>query len=291
MEDLLRPIYQERASDLDTLGILLIEKMKPNSPLTDNFDVILLIIVNNGDQPWHVKHYEFDNKTAALHVVREDLLMKWIDTSTYRRAVEWVIYGKVIFDRNEYISDLKEQLRSFPSTKRDLRKAIEFGKLVKSYSEAKDLYETHHYKDAYSRMIHSLHYLARLAVIEKGFHPEVTVWKQVRQIDPEVYKLYEELIQSNEEIEKRVQLMILAIDFVISTRARYSAKHLLDLMRERDGSWSYSELKTHPLLKSYDLDLTAIVSYLAEKNIIKTERVETKGVGVYQRKYLVSNTD
>ncbi|ASN06857.1 nucleotidyltransferase-like protein [Virgibacillus necropolis] len=291
MEDLLRPIYQERASDLDTLGILLIEKTKPNSPLTDNFDVILLIIVNNTNRPWHVKHYEFDDKTAALHVVSEDLLMQWIDTSTYRRAVEWVIYGKVIFDRNEYISNLKEQLRSFPSSKRDLRKAIEFGKLVKSYSEAKDLYETSHYKDAYSRMIHSLHYLARLAVIEKGFHPEVTVWKQVRQIDPEVYKLHEELIQSNEEIEKRVQLMILAIDFVISTRARYSAKHLLDIMNERGGSWSYSELKAHPLLLPYGLDLTAIVAYLSEKDIIKTERVETKGIGVYQRKYLANNVE
>lgn len=291
MEDLLRPIYQERASNLDTLGILLIEKTKPNSPLTDNFDVILLIIVNNEKQPWHVKHYEFEGKTAAMHVVGEDLLMQWIDTSIYRRAVEWVIYGKVIFDRNEYISDLKEQLRSFPSKKRDLRKAIEFGKLVKSYNEAKDLYETLHYKDSYSRMIHSLHYLARLAIIEKGFHPEVTVWNQVRQIDPEVYRLYEELIQSNEEIEKRVQLMILAIDFVISTRAGYSAKHLLDIMREREGSWSYSELKTHPSLVPYGLDLTAIVSYLSEKNIIKTERVETKGVGVYQRKYIVNDTE
>lgn len=291
MEDLLRPIYQERASDLDTLGILLIEKTKPNSPLTDNFDVILLIIVKNENQSWHVKHYEFDDKTAALHVVSEDLLIEWIDTSTYRRAIEWIVSGKVVFDRNEYINDLKEQLRSFPSSKRDLRKAIEFGKLVKSYNEAKDLYESHHHKDAYSRMINSLHYLARLAVIEKGFHPEVTVWKQVRQIDPEVYKLYEELIQSNEEIEKRVQLMILAIDFVISTRARYSAKHLLDIMGEREGSWSYSELKTHPLLTPYGLDLTAIVSYLAEKNIIKTERVETKGVGVYQRKYSVKGME
>lgn len=289
MEDLLRPIYQERASDLDTLGILLIEKIRPNSPLTDNFDVILLIIVDNENQPWHVKHYEFEDKTAALHVVSEDLLMQWIDTSTYRRAVEWVIYGKVLFNRNEYINNLKEELRSFPSNKRDLRKAIEFGKLIRSYSEAKDLYEISHYKDAYSRMIHSLHYLARLAVIEKGFHPEVTVWKQVRQIDPEVYKLYEELIQSNEEIEKRVQLMILAIDFVISNRARYSVKHLLDIMEE--DSWSYSELKTHPSLSPYGLDLTAIISYLSEKNIIKTERVETKGVGVFQRKYRVNKID
>ncbi|WP_099157571.1 nucleotidyltransferase-like protein [Virgibacillus ndiopensis] len=287
MEDLLRPIYQERASDANTLGVLLIEKMRPNSPITDNFDVILLIIVEKSDISWHVKHYEFDDKIAAMHIVTNDLLRKWIDTSGYRKAIAWLTYGKVIFDRNEYIANFKEQIRDFPHDKRNLRKAIEFGKLVKSYSEVKDLYESSQYKDAYSRIVNSLHYLARLAVIEKGYHPEVTVWNQVRQIDPEVYKLYDELIQSDEEIDKRVKLMILATDFVISNRAKVSAKHLLDVLKERDGSWSYSELKDHPTVKPYALDLTAMLAYLVEKSIVQTERVETKGVGVYQRKYRV----
>ncbi|WP_188456799.1 nucleotidyltransferase-like protein [Virgibacillus oceani] len=285
MEDLLRPIYQERASDSNTLGVLLIEKTRPNSPITDNFDVILLIIVEKSDIQWHVKHYEFDDKTAAMHIVTNELLRKWIDTSGYRKAIAWLTYGKVIFDRNEYIADFKEQIRDFPHDKRNLRKAIEFGKLVKSYSEVKDLYESSQYKDAYSRIVNSLHYLARLAVIEKGYHPEVTVWNQVRQIDPEVYKLYDELIQSNEELDKRVQLMILATDFVISNRARVSAKHLLDVLKEKDESWSYGELKDHPLVEPYALDLTAMLAYLVEKGIVQTERLRTKGTGVYQRKY------
>ncbi|MGY0692508.1 nucleotidyltransferase-like protein [Virgibacillus sp. FSP13] len=285
MEDLLRPIYQERASDANTLGVLLIEKMKPNSPITDNFDVILLIVVKDAIQPWHVKHYEFDGKTAAMHIVTKELLMKWIDTSGYRKAIAWLIYGKVIFDRNEFIANFKEQLREFPHEKRNLRKAIEFGKLVRSYTDAKDLYESAQYKDAYSRIVHSLHYLARLAVIEKGYHPEVTVWSQVKQIDLEVYKLYDELIGSNEELKKRVQLMILATDFVISSRAEVSAKHLLDIIRSKDDAWTYGELKSDPLVSPYALDLTAMIAYLIEKEIIQTELTETKGVGVYHRKY------
>lgn len=285
MEDLLRPIYQERASDASTLGIVIIEKTKPVSPITDNFDVILIIIVNNAESKWREKHYEFDGKTAAMHTVTEKLLMEWIDTSGYRKAVEWIIDGKVIFDRNEYLSQLKDQLRNFPHEKRDLRKAMEFGKLVKSYSEVKDLYASEQYKDAYSRMVNSLHYLARLAVIEKGYHPEVTLWNQVRQIDPEVYKLYDELIQSKEAIAKRVQLMILAVDFVISTRAKVSAKHLLNIIETKDDAWSYEELKQHEKVTPYHLDLTAMLGYLGEKGILMTERVETKGAGVYQRKY------
>ncbi|CDO04483.1 hypothetical protein BN988_03041 [Oceanobacillus picturae] len=288
MERFLRPIYQEHASDANTLGIILMERTKSNSPVTEDFDGILLIIVQNAEQQWQAKHYEFeDERSAAVHIVTESVLMEWIDTSGYRRAVEWVIYGRVIFDRNEYVYNLKNQLRDFPSEKRDLRKAIEFGKLVKSYSEAKDLYETEEYKDANSKILYSLHYLARLAVIEKGYYPEVTVWSQVKQIDLEVYKLYEEFIESREEIKKRIQLMLLAMDFIISNRAKTSVKHLLEIMGTKEEPWSYVQLKTLPETSPYSLDLTAVISFMVEKGLLVTVKEQTKGIGVYHRKYVV----
>ncbi|MBP2078674.1 nucleotidyltransferase-like protein [Oceanobacillus polygoni] len=288
MENFLRPIYQEHASNLNTLGILLIEKTQHDSPITDEFDVILLIIVDEYEQTWYVKHYEIEGKTAALHIVRMDVLMEWIDTSGYRRAVEWIILGKPVFDRNESIARLKEQLRDFPKEKRNLRKMIDFGKLVKSYSEAKSLYETGEFNDAHSKILYSLHYLARLAVLEKGYYPEVTVWSQVKKIDFEVYKLYEVFIESNEEVNKRIELMIIGMDFVIHNRAILSAKHLLDIMKTKDSAWSYADIKRHAMVQPYRLDLSAILSYLVEKNIINVVLEETKGHAVYQRKYIVN---
>ncbi|WP_181350731.1 nucleotidyltransferase-like protein [Thalassobacillus sp. CUG 92003] len=291
MEDLLRPIYQERASHPNTLGILILEKKKPISPVTDNFDVILFIIVQNADDPWYVKHYEFENKSAAMHIVDEELLSQWIDTSSYRRAVEWLVEGSIIYERNEYVTQLKEKMRTFPQRKRDLKKAIEFAKLIRSYSESKDLYESHQHLDAFSRMVHSLHYLARLAIIEKGFHPEVTVWNQVRKIEPEIYKLYEELIESGESTEKRVQLMLLAVEHAISKRSVSSARHLLELMDEKEEPWTFGELKVHPEITPYALDLTAMIEYLTEKEIIDVVLNETKGTHIYHRKYKVRRHD
>ncbi|WP_053217139.1 nucleotidyltransferase-like protein [Virgibacillus senegalensis] len=285
MKDILRPIYQERASQANTLGVLIIEKNKPVSPVTDNFDVILLVIVNEADQPWYVKHYEFDNKKAAMHIVDEQLLTYWIDTSTYRRAVEWVINGRIVFDRNEYVARLKEELSSFPQEKRELKMAMEFAKLTRSYSESKDLYQTEQYLDAYSRVIRSLHYLARLAIIEKGYHPEVVVWNQVKRIDIEVYKLYEEMINSTEEIKKRVELMLLALEFAISTRAKKCAAHLLEIMSSKTDAWTFGELKIHPAIEPYALDLSSMLEYLTEKGIIEPIREETKGKMIYHRKY------
>ncbi|MFU0788788.1 MAG: nucleotidyltransferase-like protein [Virgibacillus proomii] len=284
MENFLRSIYQQHASDLKTLGILVLERTKPNSHITDNFDVILLIIVQDADSKWCAKHYEFANKTCALHIVDERLLMKWIDTSGYRSAVEWIIYGKILFDRNEFVFNLKEQLHDFPDKKRDLRKAIEFGKLVKSYNEAKELFEMQQYMDANSKILYSLHYLARLAVIEKGHYPEVTVWSQIKQIDVEVYKLYEEFIESKEALKKRIQLMLLAMDYIIKKRAEVSVKHLLDVMGI-EYAWSYAKLKARPEIQPYSLDLSAIIAYLVEKRIVYSVKEATKGEGVYHRKY------
>jgi hypothetical protein len=48
MKDILRPIYQERASQSNTLGVLMVEKRQKSSHTTDTFDVILLIIVKEG---------------------------------------------------------------------------------------------------------------------------------------------------------------------------------------------------------------------------------------------------
>ncbi|MBM7572480.1 nucleotidyltransferase-like protein [Aquibacillus albus] len=289
MEDLLRPIYQERASNSNTHGILLIEKNKPISPVTDNFDVILLVIVSDPNQAWFVKHYEFEGKTAAMHIVDHELLKSWIDTSTYRRSVEWIINGKIIFDRNEYVEKLKNELSTFPQEKRQLKQAIEFAKLTRSFSEARDLFDSGQFLDAFSKVLRSLHYLGRLAIIEKGYHPEVIVWSQVKRIDRETYKLYEELIQSDEAIDKRVQLMLLAVEFALSSRAETCSQHLIEIMNTKEEPWGYGELKVHPAVQSYAFDLSSMVEYLLEKNIIKVVPVETKGNSIFHRKYKANN--
>lgn len=291
MENFLRPIYQEHASNPNTLGILIIEKTQFDSPITDDFDTILLIITDQYKQSWYVKHYEVAEKTAAIHIIEENVLLEWIDTSGYRRAVEWIIHGNSVFDRNEYIAGLKKQLQDFPCEKRNLRKVIDFGKLVKSYSEAKSLYESGELKDSNSKILNSLHYLARLSVIEKGYYPEVTVWNQVKNIDLEVYKLYEEFIESKEDLDKRIELMLIAMDFIIHNRASLSVKHLLDIMKLKETAWAYDDIKSIPMVQSYRLDLSAILSYLVEKNIIITVLEETKGVNVYQRKYMVNEKE
>jgi hypothetical protein len=286
MENILRPIYQERASHANTLAIIMIEKRNQTSPLTDNLDVALLVVVNHSEESHFVKHYEYENEKASLTVMTSDELNESILLGTNRRMVDWVLNGKVLFDRNEYIVQLIDRLRTFPFSERKLKIGIEYGKLIRRYLEGKVFFESKQLLDAYNHIVHALHHLARLEVIDRGYYPEVTVWNQVKQIEPQIYKLYKELVESDESLEKRLELLFLASDFLIHSKTEVGASHILTIMSGKE-LWFYNELHHHPELKYYSVDLSIILEFLVEKKLISIKRIETKGKAVFHRAYFV----
>ncbi|WP_078549819.1 nucleotidyltransferase-like protein [Litchfieldia alkalitelluris] len=287
MENRLRPIYQERASHPNTLGIVIVEKKLNTFPVTDNFDAILLVIVKESTPSLSIKHYDYENSKASLYTVAEAQLKEWLFMGSNRKVIEWILNGKAIFDRNEYINNLKDELKEFPQHQRKIKMGIEFGKLIRRYQDGKAFFEIGHYLDAYNNVIHALHHLARLAVIESGLHPEVIVWPQVRQIDPSIYKLYEELVESEETLGKRLELLFLASEFLIHTRAKQGGQHLLEVLGNKDDSWTFGEILGHPDLSYYQVDLELMLEFLVEKHLIEIEKVPTKGKDIFHRNYIV----
>ena len=287
MEDILRPIYQERASQLNTLGVLVVEKRQKSSHITDSFDVILLIIVKESDQPLFIKHYTYNNKKAAMHIIEETQLQDWLLLGTNRKIFEWIHEAKILFDRNEYVANLKIELREFPFNGRKIKMGLEFAKLIRRYVDGKALFEGKQFLDAYNHVVHSLHHLARLAVIENGLHPELTVWHQVKQIEPEIFKLYEELVNSEETLEKRLELLFLASEFMIHSRTNIGAAHLMDVLSRKEY-WLFNEIMNEIELIPYSVDLSVLLEYLNEKHLLDVVNVETKGHGVFHRCYRVN---
>jgi hypothetical protein len=285
MEDLLRPIYQERASHANTLGIILLEKHKPENPATDNFDVMLFIFVKKGQSSSTFKHYLLESgRVAGLKVVDVDQVNTWINLGTNRRVLDWVMNGKILFERNDYLTQLKQTLFDFPLKDRKKRIGLEFAKLIKRFKDGKELFEAGHLLDAYNYMVHALHHLARLSVIDHGFHPEITVWNQVKKIEPEIYKLYQELVESEETLDKKLELLFLASEFLINSNTKIGTMHLLEVMEEKEV-WTIQELITNPEIEDYSLDFEALIEFLIDRKVIKVKAERTKGSGIFHRKY------
>ncbi|MEH7376206.1 MULTISPECIES: nucleotidyltransferase-like protein [Bacillaceae] len=284
MEDILRPIYQERASQLNTLGVLMVQKKQKLSHITDSFDEILLVLVKEADQPLFIKHYTYYDKKAAMHIITEAQLQEWLLLGSNRKIFEWLHEAKIIFDRNEYVANLKTELREFPFNGRKIKMGLEFAKLIRRYVDGKALFEGHQFLDAYNYVVHSLHHLARLAILENGLHPELTVWNQVKQIEPEIYKLYEELVYSEETLEKRLELLFLASEFMIHSRTNIGTVHLLDILSRKE-IWMFNEIMSEEELIPYSVDLGVLLEYLIDKHLIDVVNIETKGQGVFHRGY------
>ncbi|MDE5414885.1 nucleotidyltransferase-like protein [Alkalihalobacterium chitinilyticum] len=285
MEVMLRQLYQDKASEPDTLGILIVEKDAGFDSITDGQDVILLIIKEKGTSPWFVRHYEYLDKTVSMNIIDEERLFQWMISGANRRFIDWVFNGKVLFDRNEYVYYMKKRINDFPFEERQQKLGIEFSKLIRRYEKGKALYQSENYYDAFNHILHALHHQARLSVIERGFYPEITVWDQVKHIEPETFKLYQELLMGQETIEKRIELVLLANEFAITSKAQLGSMHILKIMNTSMDPWSISELMEHPELKEYSIDLELLVSFLVQKGAIEVIHNETKAKGIYHRLY------
>lgn len=286
MEQVLRPIYQERASFQETLGVILVEKRGKGDPITDTFDAILLIITADEEIPIFTKHYMDGNGKAAMHIISEKQLRKWLLIGSKRKVVDWLFYGKVFFDRNEFVEQLRTELQEYPFYGQKMKMGLEFSKLVRGYMEGKTFFEQGNYMDAYHHVVKSLHHLARLAVIENGLFPEVTVWSQVKKIDPAIYKLYEELITSEEPLEKRLELLFLASEFFIHHRTADGARHIMDVMATQE-IWTIQELHEHEEVRMYSIDLEVFIEFLIDKGFIQVVQSDSKNELIFHRDYRV----
>lgn len=284
MDYILRSIYQERASQPETLGVILVNKREDQINLTDTFDTILLIIVKEAELPIFIKHYCYEDQKVAMHIITEQLLNKWIYIGKNRRIVDWVFHGKVLFERNEYLTNLKKTLEDFSFYGRKIKAGVQFAKLLRSYTEGKEFFQRGDHLDAYLHVVKSLQYLARLSIIESGLYPEVTVWSQVKKIEPSIYKLYEELVTSRETLEKRLELLFLAIEFSMNSKIQSCSQHIMEVLQSKE-LWTIQDLHNHHELKYYSVELELFIEFLIEKGYIIIERMKSKNESIDHRLY------
>jgi hypothetical protein len=94
------------------------------------------------------------------------------------------------------------------------------------------------------------------------------------------------LLTSDEPLQKRLELLFLASEFLIHSRTEHGAEHLLNLMKEKEW-WSINGLLNHDEVKHYAVDLVTLMEYLIERQLIQLVSVQTKGQGVFHRYYQV----
>jgi len=280
MEQATRTIYSEYAAYRETQGIIVVEKRQPRDSLTDQFDTLLVVITRDPEVEWTIKHYRLNTLKVSLHLVHEDVLSRWILLNANRRAIHWIAEGTIVFERNDYLVDLKRQLLDFPDEERHLQMTISFAKLLRRFQDGRNLFSRGHHYDAYTHVHHALHHLARLSVLEKGKHPETVVWEQARLDDPDVYKLYEQLLMSEETLDQRIHLALIGLEHLLQSKVLSGGRYLFEIMRERTDPWTMYELMEEERLQEVKVDLSSLIDFFMRKGLIRISYQTTKGAGV-----------
>ncbi|MFN7252894.1 MAG: nucleotidyltransferase-like protein [Anaerobacillus sp.] len=269
--------------DENALGLLRVENES-----TLDLDIVLIAITNKEeDVQSHVAHFHIGNKSVELQFFNAEQIPRILIGGLNRRLVDWLMNAAIIAEKDGYVTELRKKITQFPVKDRQHKIAVEFSKLIRRYADGKQLFKQEHFLDAFNSILHSLHHLARISVIEHGLYPEVTVWQQVKHLEPEIYKLYEEMVTGEEVLEKRIELLLIAINFAITSKTRLGATHLIEIMQEKTEPWSIEDLLNHDQLKEYDSDLVVLIEFLVQKGIIDIVKVVTEENDVFLRLYLV----
>ncbi len=265
-----KKLYTDRyEADERIIGLLIVNNDNQSHPLLDGFDTLVLVITTDGYMSQSISHYIKDDVRIQERWLYAHHLEQWLFQEECRYVIQWLLEGEIVFDRTGYVTKLREELRSFRQDLREERLLQEFALFLKTYLQSKEYLKREYYLDAYSQIVEAIHHWARIVVIEAGVHPEEIVWEQVYEINPGVYKLYDELTRSDETLEQRLQLIVLVCEFTIVSKMKDCCKLLLDILKSGKRSWSVLELSRHPRLQHLNIDLTPVLKKLAAKSLVK----------------------
>lgn len=179
-----------------------------------------------------------------------------------------IAMGRLDFDRDGRILQLKQSITS-DDLKLDEQILFQtFASFIDTYMRAKRCMEQGHELDAYQYVSDALAEWAKLSIYEERDWVRDSLWQQVKLINPGVSKLYEELIGSEETIAQRVELVLLACEFSITTNMVKRLAPLIQVLRESGEGLSIRELQNHSQLMMVAAYLPLIMDKLKLRGFV-----------------------
>lgn len=240
-----------------------------HGPLMQDFEVYVLILHEDSSLLNKIRHSIIGELRYQIVYMDWVQLNRYLITGEDRSVTGAFMDGDILWDRDEKLRLLREYVLEFGSKMRKQKMFYEFSCFLKTYVEAKRWLSDGQVIDAYQCILKSLKHWARIVVIEKGIPPERTVWTQIRDMDRAVYKLYEELIESEETLEQRVELTLLACEFSVMSKMESCSELLIEVLRKSNHPASLAELMIHPDLLLVHEELPLMLRKLVHRSIIK----------------------
>lgn len=268
MQSLKERLADRYRQDPDIVSVVAVENPNQFPSLTDGFDLLLLLVTRSRERANRLHHYIREQ----VHIQEKWIQLAELENSPLsdnRNLIQWLLKGEILLDHESYLEQLRNKALDFPVGLREHKLLLEFCRFLRMYLQSKEYLLDEHLLDAYNNILEALQCWARIVIIEEGHRPENAVWRQIRNLNPGVYKLYEELTTSKETVKQRVQLVLLACEFSVMSKMERCCLPLLDILSSRQEPWSAAELQRHPVLAEISGELPLLLNKLAKKSLIR----------------------
>ncbi|WP_256761260.1 nucleotidyltransferase-like protein [Cohnella sp. WQ 127256] len=258
------------------VSLLLVANPFTYQSIIEGMESLVLIVTNNLNTQHHTEHRIWKDTRIQIRRVTPSMLEGWVVSSPNRNIIYWLVQGDILIDHDGFLTKLRDRLINWSPLIQEQKLLSEFSQFVRAYLQAKQDLRDGQVLDAYSNVLSCLHCWAHIALVEQGMNPDLTVWEQIRIVNPGIYKLLEELTSSGETLEQRVELVLLACEFTILNKMESSCVLLIRLIESRTQSWTPAELLAHPDLSGFSLELSVLLRKLVNRGCIR-EVVITSG--------------
>lgn len=248
---------------LDVQAVL----MLPNFPLRDG--AFYLIVASQHESDNSIRRIFFQNQWIVEQWISFWQLEKSAAYGLDEKLAHIVAKAEILVDKDGYMRQMRQRLLRLTDSLQKKLICKEYSRLVYFFHEAKEWLQQGSTLDAYHAFVQALHAWARLTVYEMGEYPQPALWSQVKQLDSSVYKLYEELSINAETLEKRIELLVLAIEFAVTSRMKESVRFLIELMETKEGPWRLQELMNHPAVQAADIEIPSLIEKMVQRSFLQ----------------------
>lgn len=235
-----------------------------------------LVVVNQPQAEGKIRRLQIQGRVVMEQQISTWQLEKGAVSGLDERLAALLWRADIVWDKDGYMKQMKIRLSRLPVALQKKFICREYSQLLRFFHETKEFLQQGLILDAHHALIQSLHSWARLIVYEAGEHPQAALWSQVKQMDSSVFKLYEELSINGEALEKRIELLVLAIEFWITSKVKESVTFLMEVMESKAGPWRLEELVNHPAIVDAQIDVPLLIDKMLQRQLIQ-EVVFTEG--------------
>jgi len=143
---------------------------------------------------------------------------------------DFLYTGQIVLDRDGKLMEVLHKAEEKKDWVFDWRIFAELTYLMEKFSLSRTFFESGKKLDSYRNLVESLVNWARIAVYQHGAIPRRDIWAQVKEYDLGIERLYEEVIYSDETLDKRIELMQLVYQNQVHSQAKALSAPLLGFL-------------------------------------------------------------